>query len=224
MKHKPLVIITHGASNSRLPLFCARLAVRRAGGESLMQTPETGGTGRTPDALILAGGTDLHPRHYDVPPKEDYPYDEPRDEMELRWLDRAVQRRIPVLGICRGSQVMNVHRGGSLHFDVSQAYERARYPSHFLAKVLYRKGIRINEGSKLRAILKRKRTRVNSLHTQAIDRVGEGLTVTALERNGVIQGIEDPELPFYMGVQFHPELLVYRREMQRIFTRLLQCA
>jgi putative glutamine amidotransferase len=144
-----------------------------------------------------------------------------RDIFECDIAQRARAAGIPMLGICRGAQILSVAGYGSLHASVRQAYRNARYPHHPLAYALFRKRIRITPDTLIARLTQCEMLPVNSLHRQAIDRIGHGLHATAVEDNGVIQAIEDPEHPFYLGVQFHPELLYHRRPFRRIFAGLV---
>ena len=147
-----------------------------------------------------------------------------RDIFECDIAQRARAAGIPVLGICRGAQVLSVAGHGSLHSSVQEAYRNARYPHHPLGYAFFRKRIRIAPGTLIARLTRSEMLHVNSLHRQAVDRPGTGLCATAVEENGVVQAIEDPEHPFYLGVQFHPELLYYRRPFRRIFAGLVAAA
>ncbi|HYE01475.1 MAG TPA: gamma-glutamyl-gamma-aminobutyrate hydrolase family protein, partial [Alphaproteobacteria bacterium] len=149
--------------------------------------------------------------------------DPERDALERRVLDWAERLRLPVLGICRGAQMINVHRGGSLHTDIYEVYEQA--PK--LRTVLPRKTVTIAEGSRLRALLGAGEVRVNALHHQSIDRPGRGLTPVAHDRYGIVQGIEGgpaEHAGFLFGVQWHPEFLVADRRSLGLFRALAAAA
>ncbi|HLV20367.1 MAG TPA: type 1 glutamine amidotransferase [Polyangiaceae bacterium] len=146
--------------------------------------------------------------------------DRDRDQLETALLEHAVARKLPVLGICRGSQLLNVHRGGTLHQDVGSFYvERPNPWTVFPAK-----RVRIAEGSRLGALLGRHTCQVNSLHRQAVAHLGDGLTAVAAEPNGVVQAIEDSSHPFFVGVQWHPEYMPQRPEQRRLFRELVAAA
>ena len=204
--------------------WAIRLAIRLAGGRPLRLKPDNPRYDFDIDGLIIGGGTDLYPEMYDLDPKPDYSYDHERDEMENRWIRRVEEDNIPILGICRGAQLINVMRGGTLHPDVALAYEEAQYPSGFIAQMIYRKTIEIDKNSRLYDLLQRERIKVNSLHKQSVDKLGQGLRVTARETNGVIQGIEADHHCFCLGVQFHPEVLIYRAPFRKIFKALISAA
>lgn len=176
------------------------------------------------DGLVIGGGTDLYPALFDDDPKPDYVYDRPRDQLELTWLKKAQEEDLPTLGICRGAQLMNVQRGGSLHMDLEKVYENAAYPTRFLAQILFRKPVQIKTDSLLYTIIGQDRLCVNSMHKQAIADVGDDLVVSAVEDNGIVQALEDPKRRFFMGVQFHPEALIYQKSFRGLFRRLISVA
>ena len=201
------------------------LSIRIAGGKPVRLKPSKDRLGdMRVDALIIGGGTDLYPDLFKGKAKEYYKYDRPRDEMETRWLEYAENHNSPVLGICRGAQMINVFHGGSLHLDFSKVYEGAKYHSGILAQIFYRKKMKIEKDTLLHSILGKEEAMVNSMHSQSIDRLGRGLKVSSAEINGVVQGIELPEKDFYLGVQFHPEAMIYKDRYRRIFERLVQAA
>lgn len=143
-----------------------------------------------------------------------------RDDMEERLIHEAFQRRLPVLGICRGMQLLNVAAGGSLHQSIKSFYEE----SPAIRSVLPRKRIEILPDSLLAGIVGASQGRVNALHDQAIDQLGERLQVCAREPSGVIQAIEHRDRSFLLGVQWHPEYLPQRPEQGAIFRALVRAA
>lgn len=143
-----------------------------------------------------------------------------RDRLEKTLIEQARQRRLPILGICRGMQLINVTLGGSLHQHIHGFYEE--YPA--IRSVLPRKCIDVQPSSHLAELLGPDRTWVNALHSQAIDCLAEGLIVSAREANGIIQAIEHPDAPWLLGVQWHPEYLPQRRRQQALFRELVRQA
>jgi len=143
-----------------------------------------------------------------------------RDRLEKRLIAEAIERDRPLLGICRGMQLINVVAGGSLHQDLTGFYEE--HPA--IRSVLPRKRVDITPASCLARALGREQVRVNALHSQAIDRLGNGLAVSARERSGVVQAIEHTRCRFMIGVQWHPEYLPQRVEQQALFAHLIEAA
>lgn len=221
---KPLIGITAPENRAWVAQIFIALSVWITGGRAVRLTAKNPKWEKIIDGLIVGGGTDIFPAIYQYDPDPATVYDRPRDEMEMGWLRRAEEQDLPVLGICRGAQMMNVERGGSLHPQVSEAYEDAHYPTHLLAKIFYRKRIAIKPGSLLERIIGQEFVMVNSMHKQAVARPGRNLEVTAVEENKVIQAIEDSSKAFYLGVQFHPEFLIYRCSFRRLFSELVRRA
>lgn len=146
--------------------------------------------------------------------------DTARDELETRALADAVERCCPVLGICRGAQFLNIHFGGDLHTDLAGFYGEVGN----IATVKARKPVAVRPGSRLHDVLGTGHLRVNSLHNQAIDRLGRDITIAARDRASVVQSIEHPRYPYLIGVQWHPEYLPQSRRHQRLFRALVRHA
>lgn len=146
-----------------------------------------------------------------------------RDAFEFACFERARERKLPVFGICRGTQLINIALGGRLYRDLAGFYEETAA----IRSILPRKSVTVEAGTRLFSILAAHRCRVNALHRQAIDadKLGNGLCVAAREPTGVVQAIEsdDPQA-FLIGVQWHPEYLPQRAEHRRLFAALVQAA
>lgn len=165
------------------------------------------------DGLLIGGGDDIGTEFYKGVPMPDVRVDPERDKLELALLDSAVSEHLPILGVCRGAQMINVYLGGSLHQNVYEIYRDApRRWTPLPAKTVY-----VRDDTQMRQLLGLDRLRVNSLHTQSIDRLGGSLRIGAHDEYGMIQAIEDPTADFCVGVQWHPEFLIYRRPHRRLF-------
>ncbi|MDZ7775268.1 MAG: gamma-glutamyl-gamma-aminobutyrate hydrolase family protein [Bacteroidales bacterium] len=212
MSRKPIIGITKPESKRmNLSFIVHWIALWLAGSRPKITSYDEEVKNQNYDALMLGGGTDIFPGLFFKDPKLDYAYDHKRDDLEIRLLKKAQKEGLPVMAICRGSQLMNVVNGGTVHLDISKVYEKANYPKNVLGYLFFRKKIIIKPDSMLHKIAGSTELMVNSIHSQSIDKVGEGLEITSREPNGIIQSIEKPGHIFYMGVQFHPERLIYKR-------------
>lgn len=147
-------------------------------------------------------------------------YDRERDDMEKDIIQYALNQKLPVLGICRGMQLMNVACGGSLHQDITDFYSETPQ----IHSILPTKPVQIAGNSKLQQLLESESCIVNSLHNQSVKETGDDITVVAEEANGVIQAIEKNNHPFYIGVQWHPEYMPQSRQQWRLFHGLVKKA
>lgn len=159
------------------------------------------------DGLMLTGGTDVNPRLYGQEPKaETSSPDDERDAMELALLREALEADMPVLAICRGLQMLNVARGGTLHQHLpSTNLHQQRLPHQSPGQHRAVHEVVVAPDSKLATIVGAGTHEVNSRHHQAVDQLGHNLTVTAVSTDGVIEGLEVPGNRFAVAVQWHPE-------------------
>lgn len=202
-------------------------AVEKAGGLPLL-LPYQVDTALVPqyldsvDGVVLSGGDDLDPslfgeeRHLMAKA-----IDPDRQTFEFALLTEIERRATPVLGICLGSQVMNVHRGGSLHqflpdLDRDDPIEHRRLDDWGT-----RHAVEIEPNSNLAHLLGRTTLACNTSHKQAVKQPGHGLRVTARAPDGVIEGTEDPSFPFYVGVQWHPERQNDEADHLKVFEGLI---
>jgi putative glutamine amidotransferase len=176
------------------------------------------------DGLLLAGGDDCDPSEYG---EERHPSCEPMDprrqQNDVGLARLARERGIPTLGICLGLQMMNVASGGTLIQDIDSAIEteiiHASEPSD-----RHRHDVSIDGSTRLGRIVGAHVLNVNSSHHQAVGRVGEGLRVTAQAPDGIVEGLEDPSHPFYVGVQWHPEDMMGEASAAAIFGAFIEAA
>ncbi len=167
------------------------------------------------DGIVLSGGADIAPDRYGAEQHPAVTVVEPiRDDFEFDLLGQAIEHETPVLGICRGLQLLNVHCGGTLEQHV-EAHSRYDIPSSTTAH-----DVRFVDGSTLARIYGSER-RVNSLHHQTVADVGSGLTVTASSDDGVVEGLELSDS--IIAVQWHPEMLPTRSD-DPVFAWLIERA
>ena len=201
-------------------------AVQRAGGIPVLLPPQPADADAVSrvldgiDGLIVTGGADVDPARYgqDAAPETDKPHLE-RDAWEDALLSAAIDRELPFLGICRGMQVLNVNRGGSLHQPLPAVVGDDRFrigKGEFATNEVI-----VEPGSELDAIVGAKLP-VKSYHHQAVDAVGEGLRVTARTDDGIVQAVELEGVPFGVAVQWHPE--EDAAEDARLFAGLVDAA
>jgi len=160
------------------------------------------------DALLLSGGSDVAPASYgESPLREEWQGDRKRDLYEQSLIHAAKEMRIPVLGICRGCQIMNVACGGSLYQDIAtQNAGSERHRDQDLYDELTH-DVEISKPSVLESILGKTEMSINSVHHQAIKELGGGLVSVARSPDGIIEAIEGTDGQFFLGVQWHPEWL-----------------
>jgi putative glutamine amidotransferase len=160
------------------------------------------------DGMLFSGGNDLDPALYGEHwhPKTS-PIDPGRQEFELAMLAEVERRRTPILGICLGSQLMNVHRGGSLHQFLPDLAGADPIEHRKVDPILKRHPVRLDPESAIGRVIGKTEVSVNTYHKQAVNRLGRGLRVIATAPDGVIEGFEDPSFPLYAAVQWHPERL-----------------
>lgn len=164
------------------------------------------------DGLLLSGGADIEPEHYDRAPDGAGTYEPERDRFELQLLGETLDTDLPVLGICRGLQLLNVATGGTLHQDVP-VHSRYDEPSGTVHRVAF------TEQSRL-GLIYGEAIDVNSLHHQTVDELGTGLTVTGRADDGTVEAVEMPGRDV-LAVQWHPEM---RPEVEPVFDWLIKRA
>ncbi len=184
-------------------------ALRRAGAVPVLIPPQPENAAElveSLDGIVLAGGEDCDPALYGQArhPRVVDLMNAARQTNDLTLAKVARERGIPLLGICLGLQMMNVAGGGTLVQDIDSAIE-TEIQHASIPEDRARHDVIVEKGTKLASIVPAIELNVNSSHHQAIADVAEGLRVTAHAPDGVVEGLEDPRHPFYVGVQWHPE-------------------
>lgn len=189
-------------------------AVQAAGGLPILAPQASGVDPRRllagVEGLLLIGGEDIAAELSGVDPSDvGTNVSADRDRWEISLIDAAIELGVPVLGICRGMQLLNIARGGTLHGDIAgSSSDHPAVPSTDMhAALAHRHETRFEEGSLLAAAYAMAAKPTNSLHHQAVDRVGEGLVVTARAKDGIVEGLELPGASWCVGVEWHPELV-----------------
>jgi len=197
------------------------MALWRHGGSPVRLRTGPGREAGHLDGLILLGGLDIHPARYNADVEIDARFDPSRDALELAWLEIAFARSIPVMGICRGLQMLNVKAGGDLHQRLDPELTKG-WPNGPVGYTLFRKRVDILENTFLASVFGPGPLSVNSLHKRAVRNIAPGFTATACGHDGGVQAIESDGDVLRFGVQFHPELLIYRSDMRRLFRRFVR--
>jgi putative glutamine amidotransferase len=217
---RPVIGVTCSNRGSWFSWTFNRLAVWRAGGRPVRIQPRKPVGAEVLDGLIIGGGDDIGADLYGGELALTVRPDARRDALERELLAAAVSRGLPVLGICRGAQMINVVFGGTLIQDISAVFERAPRGRILLPK----RRVRMDADSRISRIFRGESIRVNSLHRQAVGTLGSGLCAAAHDRNGMVMAVEHTGEPFLLGVQWHPEFLPWSRRQMRLFRHLCRAA
>lgn len=228
---RPLIGITtdtHDDGKQYESPFAYSIAVEKAGGIPVLLPYRTDASVIPElvdrlDGMVFSGGNDLDPSAYG----EKYepgtvPVDPLREKFERALLAEVEKRRTPTLGICMGSQLMNITRGGSMiqflpDVDRPNAIEHRK-----LGKVEVRHPITIDPTSIAAKAVGKAEVLGNSSHKQSAKKIGRGLRVIATSPDGVIEGVEDPTFPLWLGVQWHPERLHDEADHLALFKLLVE--
>ena len=176
------------------------------------------------DGLLFSGGPDIDPgvyrqlRHPQLGPD----VDRVGDEYELAMLAAAAEQDLPVLGVCRGMQALNVSRGGTLHQHLPDRTDLEHNQGHASFEPAH--PVTVTGGSLLHRLSGATTLEVNSYHHQAVDRVGAGLHVCAVAPDSTVEAVWDPSRRFCLGVQWHPEVLTHRSEHAPLLSALVDAA
>jgi putative glutamine amidotransferase len=213
MKERVRIGITGNARRWAPSWWCASLALRFCGVEPERINVRKRWSGKHLHGLIIGGGNDISPEHYGADIHAKVKADPERDKLEIKWIKWALERDIPMLGICRGAQLLNVVLQGKLHQDI----RTMRSLTYNRPGLLPTKQVFLEPDSTLATICKKKRLRVNSLHHQAIHVPGEWLRLAGWDLDHITQAVECRECHTLIGVQWHPEYLFYVPSQMRIF-------
>ena len=216
---RPVIGVTGNSRRFSPSWLCTRAAVRLAGGTAVRIMV----TRRVPverlDGLIISGGDDIHPTLFGAEPTVETFYDVARDSLEQDYIAHGLKAGMPILGICRGHQLINVTLGGTLHQDIRRMRRRTLNRRGLLPT----KTVHVEPGSRLFAIVGTDRLRVNSLHFQAVDSLAPRLACEGRDLDGFCQalGYDGGDV---LGVQWHPEYLFYLPAQLRLFRWLIRAA
>jgi putative glutamine amidotransferase len=212
------------AKDEQSPYYRALLAAGAGPGEIVMLTAADAGRfrGEVFDGILFAGGEDVDPAFYGEAKKYDnVKVNRARDDFEQALLHVALDRRLPILGICRGAQLINVDFGGTLYQDLAEDFVpefQHQQADAGRARNDVTHTVTVTEPDSLLHHAMQGSCRVNSLHHQAIKHLGRGLKVSAHSEDGLVEAVEAADdYPFLLAVQWHPEELADRAEQLRIF-------
>ena len=198
-------------------------AVSRAGGAPLIVPPfspenDVEAILERVDGVVMSGGPDIHPCLYGQDEHPELgPTDIGLDRFEIGFVRRALERELPLLGICRGAELINVARGGTLlqHVEGHRQTEEARITTH---------DVRVEAGTRLAKVLGRTQVAVNTFHHQAVDKLGGDVRAVAWSDDGLVEGIELAGASFALGVQWHAEGLIDEPEQCALFSSFVAAA
>ena len=177
------------------------------------------------DGVLFSGGNDLDPSAYgEAYHPQAVPIDPLRQRFELALIAEVERRRMPALGICLGSQLMNVYRGGSLIQFLPDLDRQSPLEHRKIDGVVPRHAVQVNPESVVAEVVGKTQIDANSSHKQAVRQLGRGLRIVGKAADGVIEGVEDPSLPLFVGVQWHPERLHDEPEHLALFRLLVRKA
>lgn len=220
MSAAPVIGVTGPRRGAWGPRACVHLGLRLAGGRPLHLRPGDALDTAPLDGVVITGGHDVEPTLYKAEAEVEGNYDAERDAFESAIIERALADRTPLLGICRGAQLLNVSMGGTLFQDLRKHRHRTSKRRTLLAL----KTLCVVDGSRLARILGAGDIRINSLHNQSIDALGARLEVSGRDLDDIVQAVEQPDHRFLFGVQWHPEFLLYAARQRRLFTQLVAAA
>lgn len=250
-KKQPLIGVTGPGKRGRANWWFFKILVKLLGGKPLLIIPGREPDITELDGLILSGGADINPERYgrepdSLPYKQQkrrwtplkllfYPFvqlykeafaigscevNDQRDSMEFALFQAAREQQIPMMGICRGMQLMNVALSGSLYHDLKSLTQAVKHKQSLWPS----KNITIEPGSLIAKLLGATSCTINSLHNQGVDKLGEGLRITARDEDGFVQAIEFEDHPCCFGVQWHPEYMPFNPRQRYLLRQFIASA
>jgi putative glutamine amidotransferase len=217
---RPVIGVTGPDKGGDRAWYFTRYAVTWAGGRPVRLTPRRSHLHEPLNGIVIGGGDDIYPTLYESEVLPNSRYDKERDMFELIYIEKALKQNMPLLAICRGEQLLNTYLGGNLYQDL----RKLRRYTHNRWTVLPLKTLLVEPDSRLEELLGTNRCKINSLHMQAIDQLGSGLKVVGRDLDAIVQAVEDPSRLFLLGVQWHPEYLLYMPRQRNLFRALVQAA
>ena len=231
MLSKPVIGITAAHCTEELMTFPRQYyveGVKKAGGIPFIlppvQSPEEASEVMTLiNGLLLTGGGDISPKYLREDPHPGIGKCFPeRDYSEILLTQLAIQQNLPLLGICRGIQVLAVAAGGKIYQDIPSQYPRAMEHRQTAPRQYAWHDVDIVEESELYRLLRAKKIGVNSLHHQAVSEIPEDFIQNARASDGIIEGIEMPGAKFCVGVQWHPESMETETHSKALFAGFIK--
>lgn len=213
---RPVIGVTGNSKRHSPSWFFIRLALYLSGGRAARIKVGDDIDFDNLSGFVISGGDDINPALYGNKPQEGIRYDRQRDEMEIRCIEYALKKQIPILGICRGHQLINTVMGGTLYLSIRSKRRKTSNRWSLLPK----KRVRVVTGSELSQVFGKSSMLVNSLHNQAIDIVAKNLKESAHDDDDFIQAVESLDGPV-AGVQWHPEYLFFLPRQLRLFRWLV---
>lgn len=222
MRPSPLIAVTGPVSRAPVAYWATAFSLALHGARAVRLTARNFQLHEKEKfhGIVIGGGSDIDPGLYGQGSDEISPMDPERDAFEVEMIEHALRTHLPILGICRGAQLINVVLGGSLFGDI----RGMRTHTSNRRNPLPAKYANLLAEGRLSAIIEKTRWPINSLHSQAVDGLGRGLKRVAEDDDRITQAIESVDQRFILGVQWHPEYLFYLAAQRRLFGALVTAA
>lgn len=224
---KPLIGVTTSHRKGLIMWWFTRLGIILSGGHALRITALNHKNHLSCDGYVISGGVDINPSCYGQENTASIDIEPERDNLEKEVITHAIESKKPIMGICRGAQMINIVRGGTLYQNARDFYQSFVPSDSIIGKIFSRRVINIIKDGLLSSLFKGKsRLYVNSIHHQAIHKLGNELKIVAEDSNGIVQAIEsnNSDKHFILGVQWHPEFMLNRKSHRKLFLELIKSA